>query len=308
MAENSKIEWTDHTFNPWLGCTKVSDGCKHCYAETLMDKRYGRVEWGPQGTRQRTSPANWQKPLAWNRQAAAEGRRYKVFCASLADVFENRAELVPWRSDLFQLIEKTPHLDWLLLTKRPESVNDMVPGQWRNVNRWPENVWIGTSVENQATADERIPHLLRIPARVRFLSMEPLLDVVNLTKYQPFCQTLDDYRAARGILSGWISWVIVGGESGHGARPMNPNWARSVRDQCVAAGVPFFFKQWGEWLPSPMVTPDMTQSMWAWPWAEETGDELTGDTTMMIRVGKANAGRILDGQEWSQFPQMQVTS
>ena len=309
MGENTKIEWCDHTWNGWIGCTKVSDGCKHCYAETLMDKRYGRVEWGPQGTRQRTSEANWRKPEVWNRRAKAEGRRYKVFCASLADVFEDRPELIPWRADLFRLIDETPNLDWLVLTKRPELVNQFLRDVLNEAS-FPPNVWIGTSVEDQKTADERIPHLLSIPASVRFLSMEPLLGAVDLTKYQPFCHTLDDYQAARGILSSWISWVIVGGDSGPHARPMHPDWVRSIRDQCVDAGVPFFFKQWGEWLPSTHVRPGTAYGsthVWAWPWASNEPGELHGDTTMMVRLGKKAAGRILDGQEWSQFPQMQVT-
>ena len=119
MAENSKIEWTDHTFNPWIGCTKVSDGCKNCYAESLMDKRWGKVKWGPQGQRQRTSDENWKKPFAWDRQAAKQGIRYRVFCASLADVFEDNDQVSDWRLDLFDMIKVTPNLDWLLLTKRP---------------------------------------------------------------------------------------------------------------------------------------------------------------------------------------------
>jgi protein gp37 len=133
MAENSNIEWTHHTFNPWIGCTKVSDGCKNCYAENLMDKRYGRVKWGPQGTRVRTSEANWKKPLKWNREAEAKGERHRVFCASLADVFEDKPdqpEMEQWRLELLELIIKTPYLDWLLLTKRPENVRGMVYGDW----------------------------------------------------------------------------------------------------------------------------------------------------------------------------------
>lgn len=182
MAENSKIEWTDHTFNPWIGCTKVSDGCKHCYAETLMDKRMSKVQWGPEGTRVRTSAANWKKPLQWNKQAAAEGRRYKVFCASLADVFEDRPELVEWRRDLLNLILATPNLDWLLLTKRPQNIKPMLQAMpvlkrdnvWDHL--WPEyfpNVWIGTS--DEGNQHQRLDELRRIPAAVRFVSMEPLI-------------------------------------------------------------------------------------------------------------------------------------
>lgn len=238
MGKDSKIEWTDHTFNPWIGCSKVSLGCQHCYAETLMDKRMGRVQWGPNGTRERSSETYWRQPLKWNREAQDAGVMRSVFCASLADVFEDRAELRQWRSDLFAMVEHTRYLRWLFLTKRPENVIEMVvwdaPGC-----KLPENVWIGTSVENQATADERIPHLLRIPAPVRFLSMEPLLGPVDLSgvSYSGLCRS--------GDWGPGIDWVIVGGESGHNARPMHPDWARSIRDQCQAASVPFFFKQMG---------------------------------------------------------------
>ena len=267
MAENSKIEWTDHTFNPWIGCTKVSDGCKYCYAETLMDKRV------------RTSAANWREPLAWNRQAKAEGRRYRVFCASLADVFEykpDQPEMDDWRRELFQMIVNTPHLDWLLLTKRPELVNETIERVtgFSDSEMWffTSHVWIGTSVENQEQADKRIPELLEIPAAVRFLSMEPLLGNVQVD------------------LDG-INWVIVGGESGANARPMHPDWARSIRDQCQDAGVPFFFKQWGEWA-------DGTE-MWH--------NEDLQWRGCMVRLGKSKAGRLLDGREWNEIPTQEAT-
>lgn len=263
MAENSAIEWTDHTFNPWIGCTKVSDGCKHCYAETLMDKRYGRVKWGPQGTRIRTSAANWRKPLAWNKQAEREGRRFRVFCASLADVFEIHPsqDLDEWRHDLFMLIQQTPNLDWLLLTKRPENVMPYLQHGWGT--DLPDNVWVGTSVENQEQADKRIPELLNIPAAVRFLSMEPLLEPVDLRRIASYLWKNAEYiNPLTGILYDFLSvgaghirekidWVIVGGESGHGKRPFNPDWARTIRDQCAAAGVPFFMKQWDKVQPIP---------------------------------------------------------
>ena len=243
--ENSKIEWTHHTFNPWLGCTKVSDGCKNCYAEALMDKRMGRVKWGPQGTRQRTSEAYWKKPLAWNKKLDGTGRRERVFCASLADVFEDNPQVWDWRFDLFELIDATPNLDWLLLTKRPKELTRFLPGAWLNMFRiaMPDNVWIGTSVENQEQADKRIPKLLDVPAKVRFLSCEPLLGPVDLSGYLNPYFAADDprhYPHRNGI-----DWVIVGGESGPDARPMHPDWARSLRDQCQGAGVAFFMKQMG---------------------------------------------------------------
>ena len=232
--EDSKIAWTDNTFNPWIGCTKVSAGCANCYAEELMDKRYGRVQWGVNGTRSRTSKGNWHETIRWNRKAEADGVRRRVFCSSLADVFEDRAELEPWRRDLFTLIQLTSRLDWLLLTKRPENAQRMIErGTGRLASAWLadlKHVWIGTSVENQEQAEKRIPHLLQIPATVRFVSMEPLLGPVNLR--------FDD-------VSVMPDWVIVGGESGAKARPMQIEWARDIRLQCKMTNTPFFMKQLG---------------------------------------------------------------
>lgn len=314
MGKNSAIEWTDHTFNPWIGCAKVSVGCTNCYAETLMDTRFGRVQWGVNGTRSVTSPANWRQPLKWNREAGATGTRRRVFCASLADVFDDRPELEPWRIDLFKLIEATTHLDWLLLTKRPENVMRLIslaqeqagvvvgPGVWL---AWT-GCWIGVSVENQEQADKRIPHLLDIPARGRFLSMEPLLGPVDLAEGGHGWLFVDEL--ANGQRTG-IHWVIVGGESGHNARPMHPEWARSIRDQCQAASVPFFFKQWGEYLEAneainvlgddhPIFRDCAPSKI-----ERRAGGQLTTlDNLTMVRVGKHAAGRLLDGHEWNEFP------
>ena len=309
--ENSKIEWTDHTFNPWIGCTKVSDGCKNCYAETLMDKRWGKVEWGPAGKRLRTSVANWKNPLAWNKKSET---RAKVFCASLADVFEEKLdqpEMVGWRADLLALIEDTPHLDWLLLTKRPENVMRLVnEARGDVVERLPDNVWIGTSVENQEQADLRIPHLLAVPARVRFLSMEPLLGAVDLNLAHQFVPIMGDPLAnslmhqaiddGRGWARCGIHQVIVGGESGHGARPMNPNWVRSIRDQCVEADVPFFFKQWGEWMP--MESGHKRKRIGTFADGKFHDGIWMADGTCVQNVGKGKAGRLLDGVLWNEFP------
>ncbi len=228
--ENSTIEWTHHTFNPWMGCTKVSPLCSLCYAETMMDTRYGRVQWGPRGTRVRTSTDYWRKPLRWHADAVRAGERRRVFCASLADVFEVRDELPSWREDLFRLIDRTVQLNWLLLTKRPEEIERMWPSDDHGTDDpRRDHVWLGTSVGTQETAHAAIPRLLesrhRVP--VLFLSVEPLLEPIPDLPLQG------------------IDWVIVGGESGHGARPMEEAWVLDIQRQCDQAGVAFFFKQWG---------------------------------------------------------------
>ena len=230
MAENSNIEWTHHTYNPWIGCQKVGPGCDNCYAET-WDARFNGARWGADAERQRTSPANRNKPILWNRKAMNAGERHRVFCASLADVFDNHASILPeWRADLWAMIRQTSHLDWMLLTKRPGNIAKMLPPDWGD--GYP-NVWIGCTVVNQAEADRDIPKLLAVPAKVRFLSMEPLLRPVDLTRWSGLVD--DPYFG--------LDLVIVGGESGTHARPMHPDWARSLRDQCVAARVAFFMKQ-----------------------------------------------------------------
>lgn len=177
MGKDSKISWTHHTFNPWVGCQKVSPGCENCYAESQMN-RYGRDVWGPTAPRERTAKANWKKPIQWHREAYEKRRRARVFCASLADVFEARDDLDPWREDLWKLIESTPYLDWLLLTKRPEEMVKRTPSSWRN--GWPDNVWAGTSTESQRWFDERYEHLLKVPAKVRFLSVEPMVGPIDM--------------------------------------------------------------------------------------------------------------------------------
>lgn len=247
MAENTKIQWADHTFNPWIGCTKVSEGCKFCYAETQDNHRKWTPEgWGPGKPRKRTSAANWKKPLKWDKEAQEEGVRRRVFCASLADVFDDE---VPqeWRDDLWQLVQATPNLDWLLLTKRPQSIHGMVPACWSG-GEWPANAWLGVTAENQQRADERIPLLLDCPAPVRFLSCEPLLGPLDLTQYTcSFRDTSPDVITIHRE----IAWVICGGESGPNARRMDPEWALHLQRQCRAPAlfglfsVNFFFKQAG---------------------------------------------------------------
>lgn len=220
MGKETAIEWTDHTFNPWIGCTKVSAACDHCYAETLMDTRWGKVKWGAGEKRVRTSEANWRQPLAWDRAAKAAGIRRRVFCASLADVFDNEVE-DGWRFDLMQVIRGTPNLDWLLLTKRPQ-----VAAKWWRHQAMPDNIWLGTTVEDQKMADLRIPILFDIPTKVRFLSVEPMLGRIFVPRYS-------------------VDWIIVGGESGAGARPMNLSWAEEIQRDCKETGIAFFMKQLG---------------------------------------------------------------
>jgi protein gp37 len=237
MGERTAIAWTDHTFNPWWGCTNVSPGCDHCYAETFA-KRTGHDVWGKTGERRFFGDKHWAEPLKWNRQAEAEGRRHRVFCASMADVFEPRDDLLPQRARLFELIGATPMLDWQLLTKRPENACGpgrwLVPPEWIEEEQdWPANVWLGATVEDQQRADLRIPRLAKVPAAVRFLSCEPLLGPVRL-----------------GALAGSVDWVICGGESGPHHRPLNLDYARDLHDQCKRFGIPFFFKQVGGRTPT----------------------------------------------------------
>jgi len=259
-------------------------------------------EWGPRGTRVVAAESYWKLPLRWDKAAAEAGERRRVFCASLADVFEGPETMLQseWvkveaaRLRLFDLIVDTPNLDWLLLTKRPQNILKMIKGffPWEAHGGIPPNVWIGTSVEDQQTADERIPHLLKVPARVRFLSCEPLLGPVDLgIAADPLYGVLSSLTET----GPGIHWIIVGGESGANARPMHPDWARSLRDQAQAAGVPFFFKQHGEELPAGQGDHGL----------DERGlfrreSHIDGQT--YYRVGKKAAGRLLDGRFWDEVP------
>ncbi len=240
---DTTIEWTatrapdgtllgGFTFNAWIGCEKVSPGCKHCYASVHTYARVSRSRglplWGPGSHRHVTGRGTWAKPERWNREAELAGIRRKVFCSSLSDVFEDRPELEVPRARLFMLVVSTPWLDWLLLTKRPQNADRL----WRRASckalthvqsPWLKNVWLGTTVEDQERADERIGELSNVQARVRFLSCEPLLGHIRL--------------------GGAIDWVIVGSESGPKARPMPLDAAASIVTQCRAQGVPVFVKQ-----------------------------------------------------------------
>jgi len=230
MSANSGIAWTDNTFNPWWGCTKVSPGCDNCYAERMARRFY--VRWGSGEPRMFFGAEHWRQPLRWNARAAREGRRIRVFCASMADVFDNEVSRSQEVSDgararLWALIRDTPNLDWQILTKRIGNVPSMLPADW-SARNYP-HVWLGITVVTQEEAERDIPRLLAIPARVRWLSVEPQLESMYLRDLGLRC----------------IDWVIVGGESGPKARPFNLNWARSLRSQCKAEGVAFFMKQLG---------------------------------------------------------------
>ena len=270
MSEHTNIEWADHTFNPWVGCTKVGPACDNCYAEGWA-KYTGQPElWN--GERRRTTATNWQQPIKWDRAAAAAGVRRRGF-PSLCDPFDNQ---IPqrWRDDLWHRIEQTPHLDWLLLTKRPGNIARMLPNPTTGVkpwgNGWP-NVWLGVSAGIQEDADRNIPILLAAAARIHFVSLEPLLGPIDLTRIK-LKGIVDPFDALAGAtwsrppsLNGArffssniarddrakLDLVIAGGETGPRARPMHPDWPRSLRDQCVDAGVSFYFKRHGQWIGVP---------------------------------------------------------
>lgn len=343
MGANSKIEWTTHTFNPWRGCTKVAPECANCYADA-QSKRNPSVlgVWGPNGTRVVAAESTWREPIKWNHEAEQAGERRRVFCASLGDVFEDWsgdmlgsngkpvfvcecgrysqletercegcrsirgsriATMADVRRRVFELIDATPWLDWLLLTKRPENIRRMWPlnPSYVRDDESRSNVWLLTSAGTQETADEFIPELLRCRdlAPVLGLSIEPLLGPVDLrpawNRGRPWLSPAEG-----------IGWVIVGGESGHHARPCHPDWVRSIRDQCTAAGVPFFFKQWGEW-----VTLDQSPACEAsrdrgynpgFCRIDKDGKPDPDAPTVVYRFGKKAAGRLLDGREWNESP------
>lgn len=221
--KNSKISWTDHTANFWTGCVKVSPGCEHCYAEALS-KRFGKHVWGPAKTTPRLRGiAVWQDVLKWNAEAARDGVRRRVFVSSMSDFLEDHPMVTEWREQAKALIRQLKHLDVLILTKRPENAARFL-ADW--YDDFPDNVWMGTSVENQKSADERTLELLKIPSRIRFLSVEPMLEGVNL-----------------GLLT--MNWLIAGGESGPRCRPFDWDWARDLRDQCERNGTRFWMKQGG---------------------------------------------------------------
>lgn len=322
MAQNSKIEWTHHTANLWHGCTKVHEGCDHCYAETLS-KRWKRDIWGNDKPRMEIKSV-WNDLRKFQQLAFDAGEVHRVFIGSMMDIFEKPMPLIDstgqpcmlagerkitglLRDTLFENISdgKYPNLMLLFLTKRPSNINKYIPESWKT--NPPANVMFGTSPVNQETANKLIPQLLQVKGK-KFISCEPLLGPINL-------QNIRDDNGHLNVLQGvgfdeqlgWlplfskIDWVIVGGESGHGARPMHPDWARSIRDQCQVAGVPFFFKQWGEYIPhcqiynSEKQIPTAAQRFFPSP-------HNPNKTNTYYKIGKKEAGRVLDGQEYNEFP------
>ncbi len=247
MGKLSKIEWTDSTFNPWVGCTKLqrrngaASACDYCYAEKWA-KRSGQVEWGDH-PRRRTTEAYWRNPVAWHNQARsfqiANRRRQRVFCASLADVFDNQADPI-WRADLFNLIRACSQLDWQILTKRPQNILKMLPSDWGD--GYP-NVWLGTTAEDAAAYQQRAYYLLKVPATIHFISYEPAIG--------PLGQLDID-----GL---YPDWLIIGGESGVRSdliRLTNPRWARDAIAECQRLGIAPFLKQWGTYNNNPYVVED----------------------------------------------------
>lgn len=298
MSANSKIEWTDHTWNPWMGCTAVSPACDHCYAEDMMDRRYGRVRWGAGEDRARTSSANWREPLKWNRMAKEAGRIDRVFCLSLGDIWDNEVDPL-WRAQAFEVMEQTPNLIWLLLSKRIGNAVKMCDP--RGGNRFlPPNAALGATMVNQDEWDRDCLKLLEagraLGALFTFASIEPMLGPIQMREEIP-------------------DWIIVGGESGSNARPMHPDWVRAIRDQCAGAGVPFFFKQWGEFVPS--VTDDYGDGVACHQDGADCAKFEDPDCRYPVidahgrefwRVGKRHAGRMLDGRTHDDMPAHPMTA
>jgi protein gp37 len=316
MSEHTAISWTGHTFNTHWGCSKISPGCDGCYAERLA-ARFG-YGWGNDAPKREFGPEHWNELLRWDRKAAADGVRRRVFTNSMSDLFDKFApEGV--RERHFEFITRTPHLDHLLLTKRISNVKGMLPADWGG--GYP-NVWLGATVVNQEEADRDIPKLLATPARVRFLSIEPMLGAIDLQKpctarclNRGCCFPLRGHLNERCVVdseAGGITvecicsrlnglhWVIAGGESGPHARPSHPDWFRSLRDHCAAAGVPFLFKQWGEWAPDDGSGgfDGITRALRA----SQRGTHRIRGGDDLYRYGKAAAGRLLDGVEHNGFP------
>ena len=285
------IGWCHFTVNFWWGCAKVSDACKNCYAETMAERfSQGKATWGADGQRWIRTEAALKELRQYDAAAAKNQTRYRIFINSMSDVFEDRRDLDAPRAALFAIAPTLKNLDLLLLTKRPEQAKHLLPEAWKRPN-FPANIWIGTTIENQDQMQLRGAHLYAIAAlfspQVIFISAEPLLEEINL-------KLMNVYRDSL--------WVICGGESGPHARPMHPAWARSLRDQCQKLGVPFYFKQWGEWLPGTQYEASHHAKD---PGIESRYRKIELDDDDLFRVGREAAGRSLDGVEHNEFPSTQ---
>lgn len=289
MAKDTTISWCHHTHNHWIGCTEDGPECKNCYARE-MAQRFGWAKWGAGEPRRFVSDSARRQPLVWNRAAMKVGERRRVFANSLSDIGDPEVPF-DWFVDFMELVGQTPYLDWMLLTKRPgelkrrleapESRTAYLHGRrdtgQPDLTSWRlPNVWVGTTAGDQKRADRRIPKLLAINAVCHFVSCEPLIGPIDL----------------HGLLPA-VKLVICGGESGKAARPMHPDWARGLRDQCAAAGAAFHFKQWGEWKPAPEIIEASGPSFHQWP-----------DGTYSQWYGTKQAGRILDGREHLDIPRI----
>lgn len=305
MGVDTAIEWTDMTWSPWEGCQKVGPGCDHCYAESMNRWLRRGENWGPGAVRRVYSDDHWAKPLRWNATAASTDQYLKVF-PSICDPFDNAAP-DGQRKRFANLILNTPQLIWMLLTKRIGNAAPMLADMFPNGT--PSNVWLGATIVNQTEADRDIPKLIDTPAASRFLSMEPLLGAVNLYEWiGPWREPVE--LQAPPMING----IFVGGESGRGARPMHPSWARSLRDQCAEAGIAFHFKQWGEWAPGNSCPGDDLidrdrQKIASGFFDYNDGWNPIGPNAFrqtMDRIGKKAAGRKLDGRFHDEFPSMTI--
>jgi protein gp37 len=352
MGKNSKVGWTDHTFNIVWGCTEVEDdpACDNCYAREYATGRFKLPIWGQNADRRTFGEAHWNAPLDWNADAQKAGAPAFVFCSSMADVFEDHPVVRQERQKLWPLPGRTKALVWMLLTKRIDRVLADVPPTWLLPECWPENVWVGTTVAHQDFLAPRVRELAKIPAPIRFVSFEPMLGPIDATPYLSprnlktnsvgTCGRCGYHGPgpAHRCAAAPIEWAIGGGESQKRARPVHPAWARYLRDQCVEAGVPFFWKQWGEWSelapeeepqhgdawvlgeghrvlgnnvkslhghvqawkpPDPLVRPPEPPQKGAEPGRwDPFGDVL------VRRRGTKNTGMLLDGREWTQRPEV----
>lgn len=325
MAKETKIEWADATFNPWIGCERISRACDNCYAADWAARhRPADKLWA--GNRYRTSQSNWQQPIKWDHDALRRGQRRRVFCASLGDVFDN-AVPETWRADLFRLIRSTPNLDWLLLTKRIGLADRMIYAALAQAHLltsreplWPwPNVWLGATVVTQDEAERDVPKLLATRAARRFVSIEPMLEPINLRalrtdplhaglyldalagRHYQGHELSPDEPQALGVITARLDWVIAGGESGPKARPSPAYWYRWLRDQCAATGTPYLFKQWGEWIPAAQVSSARVTEYLGRHRSYAEG-WTTRPSERCFRFGKAEAGRLLDDRAHDGIP------